>query len=190
MSPPPPPPSPKPPPPPWSPASVPAAQCHPGCQQAQASVQALTDAARSVDNAYGPGNYYSLGCDAVAPFPEGAGGSWFSFSGAAGVRMPSEPPGGRTCGTQYAGWLSTAHPEVGQPPTPGVVCFDADRGAAYKDCYVSTEAEVCACASDGGGTVYTYRLPRPPRCYAAYCGTSAPLPSARQLSESAFEVGK
>ena len=70
---PPPPPSPKPPPPPWSPASVPAAQCHPGCQQAQASVQALTDAARSVDNAYGPGNYYSLGCDDVAPFLEGAG---------------------------------------------------------------------------------------------------------------------
>ena len=184
MLPPPPPPSPKPPPPPWSPASVPAAQCHPGCQQAQASsVQALTDAARNVDNAYGPGNYYSLGCDAEAPFPEGTGGSWFSFSGAAGVRMPSEPPGGRTCGTQYAGWLSTAHPEVGQPPTPGVVCFDADRGAAYKDCYVSTETKVCACTSEGGDTVYTYRLTRPPRCYAAYCGTSAPLPSARQLVE-------
>ena len=187
--PPPPPPSPKPPPPPWSPASVSTAQCHPGCQQAQASsVQALTDAARNVDNAYGPGNYYSLGCDAEAPFPEGTGGSWFSFSGAAGVRMPSEPPGGRTCGTQYAGWLSTAHPEVGQPPTPGIVCFDADRGAAYKDCYVSTETEVCACASEGGGTAYTYRLTRPPRCYAAYCGTSAPLPSARQLVESVHEV--
>lgn len=190
--PPPPPPAPKPPPPPWSPASVPAAQCHPGCQQARASVQALTDAARSVDNAYGPGNYYSLGCDAEEPFPEAADGSWFSFSGAAGWRMPSEPPGGRTCGTQYAGWLSTPHPEVGQPPTPGVVCFDADRGVAYKDCYVSTEVEVCACASDGGGggTSYMYRLPRAPRCYAAYCGTSSPLIIPRQLAESILGVSK
>ena len=192
MSPPPPPPSPEPPPPPWSPASVPAAQCHPGCQQAQASVQTLTDAARSVDNAYGPSNYYSLGCDTEQPFPEGDDGSWFSFSGAAGWRMASEPPGGRTCGTQYAGWLSTPHPQVGQPPTPGVVCFDADRGVAYKDCYVSTEVEVCACAADGGsgGTSYMYRLPRPPRCYAAYCGTSSQLDSPRQLAESVLEVSK
>ena len=148
-------------------------------------MQALTDAARSVDNAYGPGNYYSLGCDAAAPFPEGADGSWFSFSGAAGWRMQAAPPGGRTCGTQYAGWLSTPHPEVGQPPTPGVVCFDADRNAAYKDCYVSTEVEVCACAADGGGgTSYMYRLPRPPRCYAAYCGTSRGLNSPRQLGSA------
>ena len=48
-------------------------------------MQALTDAARSVDNAYGPGNYYSLGCDAAAPFPEGADGSWFSFSRRGGL---------------------------------------------------------------------------------------------------------
>ena len=85
--PPPPPPAPKPPPPPWSPASVPAAQCHPGCQQAQASAQALIDGARNVDNAYGPNNYYSLGCDAAEPFPEGDDGSWFYFTGAAGRRM-------------------------------------------------------------------------------------------------------
>merc|ERR1719506_2360809 len=204
MSPPPPPPSPEPPPPPWSPASVPAAQCHPGCQQAQASVQVLTDAARSVDNAYGPGNYYSLGCDAEQPFPEGADGSWFYFSGAAGRRMQAEPPGGRTCGTQHAGWLSTQHPEVGQPPTPGVVCFDADRDAAYKDCYVSTEVEVCACEGAVGFPLYMYRLPRPPRCYAAYCGTSwsswlkpprqlgsapgAATPTSQQLAEGASEA--
>ena len=202
--PPPPPPAPKPPPPPWSPASVPAAQCHPGCQQAQASAQALIDRARNVDNAYGPDNYYSLGCDAEEPFPEGADGSWFYFTGAAGRRMQADPPGGRTCGTQYAGWLSTPHPEVGQPPTPGVVCFDADRNAAYKDCYVSTEVEVCACEGGVGFPLYMYRLPRPPRCYAAYCGTSwsswlkpprqlgsapgAATPTSQQLAEVTLTV--
>ena len=184
--PPPPPPAPKPPPPPWSPASVPAAQCHPGCQQAQASAQALIDRARNVDNAYGPDNYYSLGCDAEEPFPEGADGSWFYFTGAAGRRMQADPPGGRTCGTQYAGWLSTPHPEVGQPPTPGVVCFDADRGA-YKDCYMSTEVEVCACEADRG-TLYMYRLPRPPRCYAAYCGTGWRLEQDAVTSPSSLVV--
>jgi hypothetical protein len=46
---------------------------------------------------------------------------------------------------------------------------------------------VCACAADGGGgTSYMYRLPRPPRCYAAYCGTS----QRRQLAESILEVSK
>ena len=104
--------------------------------------------------------------------------------------MPSEPPGGRTCGTQYAGWLSTPHPEVGQPPTPGVVCFDADRNAAYKDCYMSTEVEVCACAANGGsgGTSYMYRLPRPPRCYAAYCGTGSRLNQEAVTSPSSLVV--
>ena len=186
MSPPPPPPSPEPPPPPWSPASVPAAQCHPGCQQAQATAQALTDGARYFENEYGPGNYYSLGCDAEEPSPFAADGSWFYFSGAAGWRMQAKPPGGRTCGTQYAGWLSTPHPEVGQPPTPGVVCFDADSGA-YKDCYISTEVEVCACAADRG-TLYMYRLPRPPRCYAAYCGTGWRLQQDAVTSPSSLVV--
>jgi len=153
---------------------VPAAQCHPGCQQAQASAQALIDGARSVDNEYGPGNYYSLGCDAEEPFPEAADGSWFYFSGLAGWHMQAYAPGGRKCGTQYAGWLSTPHPEVGQPPTPGVVCFDADRNATYKDCYMSTQVEVCACEGPRV-PLYFYRLPRPPRCYAAYCGTSERL---------------
>merc|ERR1712185_104387 len=77
----------------------------------------------------------------------------------------------RTCGTQYAGWLSTPHPAAGEPPTPGVVCFDGDR-ASYEDCYISEEVEVCACAASSGTTTYLYRLPRPPRCYASYCGTS------------------
>ena len=165
------------------------AQCHPGCQQAQAAADTLTDAARNINNAWGPGNDYAFSCDAEAVDDDDAvwidnvrvrnlansdrpdEASWFSFEGAAGVRMPTEAPGARTCGTQYAGWLSTPHPAAGEPPTPGVVCFDADRGAAYKDCYLSAQVEVCACAVDGGATTYLYRLPRPPRCYAAYCGT-------------------
>ena len=111
-------------------------------------------------------------------YPQSPGeASWSSFAGAAGVRMPTEAPGARTCGTQYAGWLSTPHPAAGEPPTPGVVCFDADRGAAYKDCYLSAQVEVCACAVDGGATTYLYRLPRPPRCYAAYCGAFESGPS-------------
>ena len=89
-------------------------------------------------------------------YPQSPGeASWSSFAGAAGVRMPTEAPGARTCGTQYAGWLSTPHPAAGEPPTPGVVCFDADRGAAYKDCYLSAQVEVCACC-----LLYTSPSPR------------------------------
>ena len=90
--------------------------------------------------------------------------------------MPSYAPGSQTCGTRYTGWMSTPHPQVGDPPTDGVVCFDADA-AGYLDCYFSEEVQVCACSyDDGATTTYSYRLPKPPKCYAGYCGTDDPLP--------------
>ena len=121
-------------------------------------------------------------------YPQSPGeASWSSFAGAAGVRMPTEAPGARTCGTQYAGWLSTPHPAAGEPPTPGVVCFDADRGAAYKDCYLSAQVEVCACAVDGGATTFrtvkhTCSYPAPPHKVRMWCsslGASTNLPAGK-----------
>ena len=153
---------------------MPTAQCHPGCQQAAAQAFALDDQARRVDNAFAPSNYYELGCDTAAPFDADGGARWYVFEGAAGTHMPTQPPGALTCGTQYAGWLSTPHPSAGEPPTAGVVCFDADYGA-YQDCYMSEDVEVCTCELDVESTIYAYRLRRPPRCYAGYCGTSESL---------------
>ena len=89
--------------------------------------------------------------------------------------MASTPPGDRACGTQNTGWLSTRHPAVGDEPMAGTVCFDADR-AGFKDCFRQTEVLVCACSYDGGATTtYSYKLPAPPRCYSAYCGTDEPM---------------
>ena len=179
--PPPPPPAPSPPPPPWSPASVPAAFCHPGCPQSQGEATPLAEEWRSVGNVYGGDNgFYEFTCDAHDEQPmsadeETADAAWYVFEGAAGTHMPTYAPGWRTCGTEYSGWLSTEHPSVGDAPTSGTVCFDADS-ASYKDCYASEAVEVCACSYDEGATTtYLYRLPEPPRCYAGYCGTAVPL---------------
>ena len=104
--------------------------------------------------------------------------SWSCFAGDAGSHMAVEPPGDKTCGTEEAGWLSTNHPAVGEPPKKGTVCFDADD-ASFKDCFRQTEVLVCACSYDGGNTIsYSYKLPAPPRCYSAYCGADDPLPAA------------
>ena len=103
--------------------------------------------------------------------------------------MAVEPPGDRTCGTQEAGWLSTDHPNVGDAPLPGTVCFDADD-ASFKDCFRQTEVLVCACSYDGGQSIkYSYKLPAPPRCYSAYCGDEDGLPPAPPIAPSPVDGG-
>ena len=95
---------------------------------------------------------------------------WYRFNELAGSRMASSPPGTSRCGTTYTGWLSTPHPSVGDAPKQGTVCFD---GSSAANC---VEVAVCACSYDGGNSAtYTYKLPKPPICDAAYCGTSDPM---------------
>ena len=99
-----------------------------------------------------------------------ASASWYRFYGDAGRRMPTAPPGPERCGTQAAGWLATLHPPVGAAPRKGFVCFED----ASSTCNATAEIEVCACSYDGGATAtYSYKLPAPPVCDAAYCATDA-----------------
>ena len=188
--PPPPPPTPMPPPPPWPPASLPTELSHPGCPQSLGEIVSLQDDWRNVANdGSSAGGTSALECDEAFSDPA----AWYAFAGAAGARMASEPPGMYSCGTQYSGWLSTPHPALGAAPSIGTVCFDGDV-ASYKDCYISEEVEVCASSYDGGAsTTYSYRLPRPPRCYAAYCGTgevvSPPPPPSPYPNAPAAALG-
>ena len=52
-----------------------------------------------------------------------AAADWYVFEAGAGTRMPTDPPGDRTCGTLEAGWLATSHPSRGDAPLSGPVCF-------------------------------------------------------------------
>ena len=176
----PPPPSPAPPPPPWSPALLPGEYCHAGCPQSLETLETLTEVWRNVrqTDVDDRGAYV---CDAQPPHPMANAltledASWYRFTGAAGDRMPNHPPGDRTCGAQMGGWLATRHPRYGEPPTPGTVCFDRDK-ARFQDCFMESHVHVCACSYDGGATTtYSYKLPAPPKCYAAYCATEDRMP--------------
>merc|ERR1719421_1144704 len=134
---PPPPPSPAPPPPPWMPASLPKAFCHAGCPQSLGDVTPLPEAARNVNSAH---DLHQYTCDAAEGQPMYDANTldearWYRFTGAAGYRMPNVAPGSRACGTDLTGWLATPPPSMGQPPTPGTVCFDRDE-APFQDCYL------------------------------------------------------
>jgi len=195
---PPPPPRPPPPPPPLAqnvppspPPMPPSGWCHSSCpQDLNTSTTTLDGYWRSVDNVYaykhsyehhsGPVvaqyNRYTKRCDrtasAYSPMAGHALGDalWYAFSGEAGTQMPISPPQHEACGTTSPGWLATEHPRPGDPPRYGLVCF---RNVAHDDsCRDSIEVRVCACSYDGGVvTSYTYKLPQPPTCDMAYCGT-------------------
>ena len=126
-------------------------------------MQALTDAARSVDNAYGPGNYYSLGCDAAAPFPEGADGSWFSFSGAAGLAHAGGAS--RWAHVRHAVRRLAEHaaPGGGAAPDAGrrVLRRGPQRGVQGLLREHGGGGVRMRGPTGGGGTSYMYRLPRP-----------------------------
>ena len=167
-----------PPPLPYPPATVPDGLCHAGCLQTPCGEDpgptVLNEAWRSMANEVADYDFQDECDTGFAPTLDEA--SWSCFAGDAGSHMAVEPPGDKTCGTEEAGWLSTNHPAVGEPPKKGTVCFDADD-ASFKDCFRQTEVLVCACSYDGGNTIsYSYKLPAPPRCYSAYCGADDPLP--------------
>jgi len=138
--------------------------CHPGCPQSLANLVQLSQAWRNtIVRASEPINNCDANGDTLAE------AAWFQFSGAAGVRMPTEAPGYKRCGTEFPGWLSSAHPARGSFPVVGKVCFQN----GVNECFTQTQVEVCACSYDGGAsTTYTYKLPQGPRCMSAYCGTS------------------
>ena len=148
---------------------LPSAQCHAACPQErpQSSGKALNEYWRNV----GMPARAETDCSNPELPRKFSQASWFEFAGDAGVRMQSEPPG-QMCGTQAAGWLSTPHPLMGEPPLRGTVCWDVDDDA----CGMFSAVETCACSYDGGETLtYTYKLPRPASCDvpSAYCGTSS-----------------
>ena len=144
--------------------------CHVDCPATVEASIALLDPSRNEATSRG-----GTWCDADGDKPMSAHrdvstADWYRFDGLAGSRMASQPPGPARCGTTFTGWLSTPHPSVGDAPKRGTVCFD---GASAAHC---VEVAVCACSYDGGNSAtFTYKLPKPPFCDAAYCGTSDPM---------------
>ena len=186
-----PPPPPSPPPgidyPPPPPPMPPSGWCHPECPQGRQKASVLSDYWRSVENQYSfqphtdavEHNRYRRRCDRGADSPMTGHSqlnvsSWYFFDGEAGNQMPTTPPSYEACGTTSPGWLATGHPNAGEPPSYGLVCFrDARTGAnAERSCRHHLEVRVCACSFDNGVvTTYFYKLPEPPVCDMAYCGT-------------------
>ena len=202
---PPPPPRPPPPPPPIDelvppppPPMPPDGWCHPSCPQNISAGVPLSAHWRSTANkfefmhGYGRAggiaeaspayNRYTHRCDRRAsPDSPMAGhayltdAQWYYFTGEAGSQMPTSPPEYESCGTTSPGWLKTAHPNAGEPPRNGYVCF---RNAhASLECEKHVAVRVCACSYDAGVvTTLMYMLPEPPECDMAYCGTFAEPP--------------
>ena len=194
--PPPPPPPPSPPPgletPPPPPPMPPSGWCDPACPQRLKDATMLREYWRSQYNRYafthadvgvhGIENYnrYRHRCDRNDGPMRGAStlpmATWYYFSGEAGDQMPTEPPPWESCGTSSPGWLATALPAVGDAPRYGRVCFrDANPDPAHaRVCRESLEVRVCACSFDSGVvTTYLYKLPEPPACDMAFCGSGA-----------------
>ena len=100
--------------------------------------------------------YGSELCD--SPFSEG----WYRLVGAAGTKMPTTRVPAKRCGTDWSGWLSTAHPTVKDGKVKREVCF-SDRSAG---CKYSNNLFVKNC-----GSYFIYKLQQPPTCNSRYCGT-------------------
>jgi len=180
---PPPPPPPAPRPPPAAPSIPPSAPpspvppltatylCHSSCPHPQ-YVHNLSEGWRNVNS--GPGDR----CDARSPAPMATDTldtvHWYKFEGPAGNRMPTSPTQRGQCGSDKTGWLASPMPALGDARRDGHVCFsDSVQPSSYNDCPFRIPVELCTCsAPDGTGAVFMYKLPRPPRCDAVYCGQS------------------
>ena len=95
-------------------------------------------------------------CD--KPLPEG----WYRFVGAAGTKMSTTRVPAFKCGTDWSGWLMTAHPTVEDGKVQRTVCF-SDRSTGCKD---TKEISVKNC-----GSYFIYKLQQPAICSSRYCGT-------------------
>eukprot|EP00092_Neocalanus_flemingeri_P065531 GFUD01079705.1.p1 GENE.GFUD01079705.1~~GFUD01079705.1.p1 ORF type:complete len:1036 (-),score=190.52 GFUD01079705.1:69-2795(-) len=96
---------------------------------------------------------------------------WYRFSDPAGSQMPTAPSTyegyNNICSHDRAGWMNRAHPEVGDKPVRGRICFAShDFG---DDCKWSVEIKVVACQEGDGSTFYLYELPPTPQCSLVYC---------------------
>ena len=89
---------------------------------------------------------------------------WHRFVGDAGTRMPTERVPAFRCGTDWSGWLMTAHPSVEDGKVLGKVCFSA-RSPGSK-CVDERSIFVINC-----GLYYLYELFAPDACSRRFCGT-------------------
>ena len=112
----------------------------------------LSDAKRKISYVTPPGSGL---CD--WPFS----GGWYRFVGAAGTKMPTTRVPAFRCGTDWSGWLMTAHPTVEDGEVQSAVCF-SDRSTG---CKYSTSISVKNCGSN-----FIYELKHPPSCNLRYCG--------------------
>ena len=87
---------------------------------------------------------------------------WYRFVGAAGTKMPTTRVPAYRCGTNWSGWLMTAHPTVEDGRVQRKVCF-SNRPIG---CKYSTNISVKNCGSN-----FIYKLKKPPGCNLRYCGT-------------------
>ena len=67
------------------------------------------------------------------------------------------------CGTKKPGWLSGAHPTVGEGVVIRKVCYSEE----YKCCNWFQKIKMKNC-----GTFYVYELHKPPICPLRYCGNA------------------
>ena len=112
----------------------------------------LTDANRKISYETPDGLWL---CD--NQLPEG----WYRFVGAAGTKMPTTRVPAYRCGTDWSGWLDSAHPTVEDGEVEGEVCFSGRSTS----CKHLKRIFVKNCAS-----YFIYKL-YPPKYPSRYCGT-------------------
>ena len=88
---------------------------------------------------------------------------WYRFVGAAGTKMPTKRVPAFRCGTNWSGWLMTAHPTIEDGEVSRMVCF-SDRSTG---CKVERSIFVKNC-----GLYYIYKLLAPQDCPYRFCGTA------------------
>ena len=111
----------------------------------------LSDAARKISYKTPHGSEL---CDSHLPV------GWYRFVGAAGTKMPTTRVPAFRCGTNWSGWLITAHPTVEDGEVLRGVCF-SDR---FAGCKSNIDIVLKNC-----GSYFIYKL-YPPTCPSGYCG--------------------
>ena len=90
---------------------------------------------------------------------------WYRFVGAAGTKMPTKRVPAFRCGTNWSGWLKTAHPTVDGEEVHGTVCF-SNRPRETPVCKKSIRISIKNC-----GSYFIYKLHDTQGCSFRYCGT-------------------
>ncbi|XP_031575059.1 uromodulin-like isoform X2 [Actinia tenebrosa] len=111
----------------------------------------ITDATRNVNNA---NTTAPIKCDKRIAL------GWYRFSGAAGVRMPTNCVPTSRCSTHASGWLSDPHPTIEQGTTTMKVCFHWSKNC----CNWSRSINVTNC-----GEFFIYQFVPTLTCSLRYC---------------------